>query len=81
MVNTIETEMLQSEWENWLAEENQMCEHVKTMLSTECESARLELSTTKAGGLKTLQQWQRDYCDSCHREQEIVRVRRKGVVY
>lgn len=32
VVNGIELEMVQSEWENWLADETQRCERVKTML-------------------------------------------------
>lgn len=33
VVNKIEKEMIQSEWENWLADENLRCEQVKMMLS------------------------------------------------
>lgn len=33
VVNSIEKEMIQSEWENWLADENLRCEQVKMMLS------------------------------------------------
>ncbi len=32
MVNGIEREMLQSEWENWLADENARCEQVRGVL-------------------------------------------------
>lgn len=33
VVNNIEKEMIQSEWENWLADENLRCEQVKMMFS------------------------------------------------
>jgi hypothetical protein len=33
IVNGIETEMLQSEWENWLADENARCEHMVQLWS------------------------------------------------
>lgn len=33
VVNSIEKEMIQSEWENWLADENLRCEQVKMMLA------------------------------------------------
>lgn len=33
VVNSIEKEMIQSEWENWLADENLRCEQVKMMLT------------------------------------------------
>lgn len=34
VVNGIEREMIQSEWENWLADENLRCEQVSSMLLT-----------------------------------------------
>lgn len=34
VVNGIEREMIQSEWENWLADENLRCEQVSNMLLT-----------------------------------------------
>lgn len=33
VVNSIEKEMIQSEWENWLVDENLRCEQVKMMLT------------------------------------------------
>jgi hypothetical protein len=42
VVNGIELEMVQSEWENWLADENARCDQVRSMLL-------LSDGTTKAG--------------------------------
>lgn len=39
VVNSIEKEMVQSEWENWLADENLRCEQVKMMLSDKSNSS------------------------------------------
>lgn len=39
VVNKIEKEMIQSEWENWLADENLRCEQIKMMLSEKASSS------------------------------------------
>ncbi|ROV98201.1 hypothetical protein VSDG_04437 [Cytospora chrysosperma] len=39
VVNSIEKEMIQSEWENWLSDENLRCEQVKMMLSEKSSSS------------------------------------------
>lgn len=60
VVNSIEKEMIQSEWENWLADENMRCEQVKMMLaekgggngtgSSGKEAAAAASSSTAGGG-------------------------------
>lgn len=55
VVNSIEKEMIQSEWENWLMDENLRCEQVKMMLtdkgdSTGSSSAKAASVTVGAGG-------------------------------
>lgn len=56
VVNSIEKEMIQSEWENWLADENLRCEQVKMMLveksSSSNSSSNSSSTTTTAGGGK-----------------------------
>lgn len=49
VVNSIEQEMIQSEWENWLADENQRCEQVKMMLSDKAGSNSTNNKTSTAG--------------------------------
>ncbi|KAI1502256.1 PH domain-containing protein [Biscogniauxia marginata] len=49
MVNSIETEMLHSEWENWLLDENHRCEQVGTVLRAWNES-----SSSGTGSIATL---------------------------
>ncbi|KAK7742124.1 SNF1-interacting protein [Cytospora paraplurivora] len=39
VVNSIEKEMIQSEWENWLSDENLRCEQVRMMLSEKSSSS------------------------------------------
>lgn len=56
VVNSIEKEMIQSEWENWLADENLRCDQVKMMLSEKSSSSssssnnKAAASTAGAGG-------------------------------
>lgn len=45
VVNNIEKEMIQSEWENWVADENLRCEQVKMMLT---DSKSSQSSSSKA---------------------------------
>lgn len=39
MVNTVEREAVQAEWENWLLDENERCDQAGAMLRTMKESA------------------------------------------
>lgn len=48
VVNSIEKEMIQSEWENWLADENLRCEQVKMMLSDKSSSSRSNDTATSS---------------------------------
>lgn len=55
VVNSIEKEMIQSEWENWLSDENLRCEQVKMMLSEKSTgsssgSSKSSAATTTALG-------------------------------
>lgn len=79
VVNSIEREMLQAEWENWLLGENFKCRELGNILSKN----RTESSTVKAdAGQQTLtadpkyaeelRAWHDRYCKSCSREQDLL---------
>lgn len=83
VVNNIEKEMIQSEWENWLADENLRCEQVKMMLSDKSSNvsssktaATVDVSDGKQKVLRpvdekrteSLKGWHAEYCGSCRRE-------------
>ncbi|KHN95124.1 Pleckstrin-domain containing protein [Metarhizium album ARSEF 1941] len=80
VVNSIEREMLQSEWENWLIDEKGLCDDLDLVLvgEGEDESAKGGSSSQKRMGSltgsrkKALQKWRDDYCGSCRREYESV---------
>lgn len=83
MVNNVEKEMLQAEWENWLLDENTRCRHVGAMLRDNRTSSRgaKESDSQKVlsahlrdgdGRLDELKEWQAGYCNSCRMEQDKI---------
>ncbi|KAF3769934.1 hypothetical protein M406DRAFT_35682 [Cryphonectria parasitica EP155] len=50
VVNSIEKEMIQSEWENWLLDEDLRCEQVKMMLTDHSNSNSSSSSVTASAG-------------------------------
>ena len=92
MVNGIEREMLQSEWENWLADENGRCEQARVMVlegggrgAEEVEDKPglmqkvLGGKSKKQGGVDraALRRWYDEYCGSCEADR-IALVREAG---
>ncbi|KAK4650361.1 SNF1-interacting protein [Podospora pseudocomata] len=74
VVNGIELEMVQSEWENWLEDENQRCERVAKLLThnapkqlsqEEKEEAQKVLGGGDARRKEALAKWHAEYCGSC----------------
>ncbi len=88
IVNSIEKEMLQSEWENWLSNENTRCEQAALMLADSKDktsaTAAGEQQSSKRGRdqkvprpvdekrLDSLKTWHRDYCGSCRADQAML---------
>lgn len=83
VVNSIEKEMIQSEWENWLADENLRCEQVKMMLVEKGsgKEAAAAASSTDGGAqrvmrpidekrVEALREWHAEYCGSCRLEKD-----------
>ncbi|CAF9903811.1 MAG: SNF1-interacting protein [Alectoria fallacina] len=77
VVNSIEREMLQAEWENWLLEENVKCIHLGAMLShntSESLAGKINDGQPFLNGesrrLEDIRAWQQRYCESCKRELE-----------
>ncbi|KAL6891388.1 hypothetical protein HDV57DRAFT_507736 [Trichoderma longibrachiatum] len=78
VVNSVEREVLQSEWENWLANEKSLCDNLDEMLyednikgSDKGKDTADVLSSQKAMGSipperrRALEAWRDDYCGSC----------------
>ncbi|KAF4824016.1 putative PH domain-containing protein [Colletotrichum tropicale] len=72
IVNSIEREMVQSEWENWLADENVRCDKLKTVLEADKSTKTKRSGDQKVmapkideGKRETLREWYDTYCGSC----------------
>ena len=79
VVNTIEREVLQAEFENWLLEENVKCKQLGAVLrqnNTELSPERNDNGQHILDGgprrLEEVRAWQQQYCESCKKELETV---------
>ncbi|KAK0674281.1 hypothetical protein QBC41DRAFT_52590 [Cercophora samala] len=81
VVNGIELEMVQSEWENWLEDENQRCERVARLLTHNApkqlsQDEKEEAQKVLGGGDKNrkdaLAKWHAEYCGSCEADQRAL---------
>jgi hypothetical protein len=84
MVNSVEREMLQAEWENWLLDENSRCRHVEEMLRDNHSNTVQGRGAKESGSQKVLsahlqdkdarldelRKWQEGYCNSCKLEHD-----------
>lgn len=76
VVNSIEREMIQAEWEHWLKGENRKCQRLEIVIRenrTEGLRPNEEDSQDRAGKGKYSQEgqiraWHKTYCDSCSHE-------------
>ncbi|KAL7937699.1 hypothetical protein V8C35DRAFT_320458 [Trichoderma chlorosporum] len=75
VVNSVEREMLQSEWENWLANENSLCDDLEEMLHDDKNrsgskdkagdpSSQKTKSSIPPERRRALEAWRDDYCGS-----------------
>lgn len=67
LVNRIEREIVQAEWENWLVDELARCDQVGRLLweqSTQAGTA----NARREGDLEGLRRWHAEYCGSCRQE-------------
>jgi hypothetical protein len=97
VVNSIEREMMQAEWENWLLDENTRCKQVQAMLSEDREGGlssnsrprskagneqqSFELDEAKRSKLAKMRVWHEEYCGSCKLEQDTMMRERKHLAF
>lgn len=78
VVNSIEKEVVQAEWERWLRQELRRCQQVEVLLRKNDGEDVGDVSEDASdqrvfAGLKgDIKQWYEKYCPSCQREQEQV---------
>lgn len=91
IVNSIDQEMIQSEWENWLSDENTRCEQVKIML-TERRDDKEEANARRNSApqqqkvmrpidgkrIEELKQWHSEYCGSCRTDRDQLLAQRQN---
>lgn len=83
VVNSIEREVIQSEWERWLRQEIRRCRQVEVLLNKEDRSAEAkaqlgQMQTVFAELTDDVEQWYSRYCTSCQKEQEFVEMSDRG---
>ncbi|APA10170.1 hypothetical protein SS1G_07407 [Sclerotinia sclerotiorum 1980 UF-70] len=81
VVNNIERNVLEAEWENWLLDENMRCKQAQMMLR---DNRANTLPISKIKGLPSqkvlqgednmneLREWHQEYCGSCKAEQDLL---------
>ncbi|KAK2595749.1 SNF1-interacting protein [Conoideocrella luteorostrata] len=80
VVNGIEREMLQSEWENWLINEKSLCDELQLVLqeggkgkaAKDASSAPKILGSLSGKRRRALEEWRDGYCGSCKRDFEVI---------
>ena len=95
VVNNVEREMLQAEWENWLLDENTRCKQVEMMLrenrgnisptrrikGADSQQVLEAEEREKGARIDGLKKWQEDYCGSCKIEQKRLLDGRKHLAF
>ena len=81
VVNSIEREMLQAEWENFLLEEDVKCRHLGAILGQNTTELLGEKNTKgqrvlhgEPPRLDEIRAWQQQYCESCSKELDSVAI-------
>ncbi|KAL4896665.1 hypothetical protein BDV59DRAFT_111279 [Aspergillus ambiguus] len=78
VVNSIEKELIQNEWERWLRQELKRCRQVEVLLGKGNGDEDFEMQMDRLGQSvfadlsDDVRQWYEQYCTSCHQEQEQI---------
>lgn len=70
VVNSIEKEVLQTEWEQWVMVENRRCRQVEAMLRNAGNRTETPMPGSLVARSGEVQDWYDDYCMSCRHEHE-----------
>ena len=69
LINSLDKEMLQAEWENWLFDENDTCEELMELKPGVNDDISARSHNITSSG-KQLEDWSVAYCNSCAAEKE-----------
>ena len=84
LVNRVEREVLQAEWERWVLQESRKCKALRDVLNDQGGERRNASDGSEDddndsrrfkkqfAARADLEQWYKDYCQSCQREQEQI---------
>ncbi|KAL4881316.1 hypothetical protein BJY04DRAFT_218486 [Aspergillus karnatakaensis] len=74
VVNNIEKEVIQSEWERWVQQEVRRCRQVENLLTDDRAGIQGDKAAQKVltGLNDDVRQWYETYCSSCQQEQEHI---------
>ncbi|KAI9931850.1 hypothetical protein ASPWEDRAFT_49451 [Aspergillus wentii DTO 134E9] len=84
VVNSIEKEVVQNEWERWLRQEIKRCRQVEVLLGKNVERDGVDEQVDRTGQTvfaeltDDVREWYDKYCTSCHQEQEQVAKNPRG---
>lgn len=85
MVNSIEREMLQSEWDNWLVNEKSLCDNLDSVLGSEGhetrtsadDAAKKVMRSMSSERREVLKGWRDKHCGSCKHDYAAMMLERK----
>jgi len=89
IINGVESELVQSEWENWLADENIRCEHAAMVLRQQGDKDGSKDAAGSGDRLppqydqerrEELRNWHREYCGSCLADQRALLSQRNSLI-
>lgn len=88
IVNGVENELIQSEWESWLADENVRCEHAASVLrqggGDDKEAGGGGVGSPPLqydqGRREELRNWHHEYCGSCMADHRALSARRSSLI-
>lgn len=80
VINSIEKEVLESEWEHWVRQEISRCQKIEVLLSDNDRVGELNLSLQQSQNAfgdrrEDVLRWYEEYCSSCRKEQETLKHR------
>lgn len=72
VVNSIEKEVLQTEWEQWVMVENRRCRQIEALLRGDENGTQALMPDSLVARGDDVQDWYEDYCTSCRTEHEML---------
>ncbi|KAL1961352.1 hypothetical protein VTO42DRAFT_80 [Malbranchea cinnamomea] len=75
LVNRVEKEVIQAEWERWVLQESRRCQMLGNLLNASDQDSEDDITSeikSQFAGRTDVEQWYQDYCMSCQKEKERI---------